>query len=891
MTRGAAQADMPPRLAAYFASRSWSPFEFQTRAWSAYLAGQSGLIHAPTGQGKTLAAWLGPVIERLVEMDGLGEGPSPALPRKRAGRESGEPLRILWITPLRALASDTLDSLLEPVKALGLAWTVEKRTGDTSSTLKKKQRTQLPTALVTTPESVSLLLSYPEARAMFAGLRCVIVDEWHELLGSKRGVQTELALARLRSFCTHARGLRVWGVSATLGNLNVAMDVLMGTPAAGSSGVRGVLVQGRMDKPIEIRTVIPKDIERFPWSGHLGLRSIDEVIEAINGVGRERAAPGESPSGATLLFTNTRWQAEVWFRRILERAPELLGAVAIHHGSLDRKIRDRVEEMLSTGRLRCVVCTSSLDLGVDFAPVEQVIQLGSPKGVGRLVQRAGRSGHRPGATSVAVCVPTHAFELVEFAGARDSARKGAGAIEGREPVLRPMDVLVQHLVTVACGGGFLEAELLEEVRGTHAFAGLGAEQWTWAMDFVRRGGPALTAYPEYAKIGPDATGRYLPVSDRIARQHRLTIGTITGELSMTVRLASGKTLGTIEESFLARLPVGARFLFAGRTLELLRVREMSAYVRPAKSRSGIAPRWNGGRFPLSSQLALAVRAKLEEARRGVFDCPEMEAARPLLELQARWSSLPTPTSLLIERCTMKLAGARGKTIPADTYFVYPFEGRQVHEGLGALLAYRISKIAPITITTTVSDYGICVQASGELDVGAEEWRRLLSSEGLMDDLIVCLNTTELSRRQFRDIARIAGLIAPGFPGAKKPMRHVQASTEMFFEVLDEFDPGNLLLDQARREVLESQLEVGRLRGALERAGGQELVLRRIERLTPMAFPIWAETLRAIQVSSEKWSALVGKMVVDLEEAADEIDGARARRKNGRGRPNRTVVGG
>lgn len=857
---------LPEKIGAYFASRGWEPFDFQRDAWAAYQRGQSGLIHAPTGQGKTLAAWLGPVIERLGE--GAGERPR----RGRARREDADPLRVLWITPLKALASDTLDALESSARALGVPWSVEKRTGDTSGTLKKKQRERLPTALVTTPESVSLLLSYPEARTMFAGLRCVVVDEWHELLGTKRGVQTELALARLRAFNP---GLRVWGVSATIGNLDEAKDVLLGD-RAGS----GVVVRGKADKSVEIRTIVPADIERFPWAGHLGVRSVEEVARAIESVGRERAGADGEPEGATLLFTNTRWQAEVWFRRLMEEAPDLLGRIALHHGSLDRKIRDRVEEMLAGGRLRCVVCTSSLDLGVDFSPVEQVVQLGSPKGVARLLQRAGRSGHRPGARSVALCVPTHAFELVEFAAAREAAK--AGTLEAREPVRRPMDVLVQHLVTVACGGGFLEDELLEEVRGTFAFRELSREQWTWALDFVRRGGPALKAYPEYAKIGPGPDGRYLPVSDRAARQHRMTIGTITGEVSMTVKYMSGKTLGTVEESFLAKLPVGGRFLFAGKTLELLRVRELTAFVRQVKAKSGLAPRWNGGRFPLSSRLAAAVKQQLERASHGEYEGEEMQAVRPLLELQKHWSRLPTPGILLVERCRLWAAGPRGTRLPTDAYFLYPFEGRLVHEGLGALLAYRIARLVPTTVTTTVSDYGVCLQASGELDLGPEEWRTLLDAGGLVDDLAACLNTTELARRQFRDVARIAGLIVPGFPGARKPLRQVQASTEMFFQVLEDFDPENLLLDQARREVLEAQLEVGRLRGALERAGGLELVIQPIERLTPMAFPIWAETLRALQVSSEKWSEMVAKMVVDLEAEADRIEGERSRRRT-RGR--------
>ncbi len=644
--------DLPRPIAELFARRGWKPFDFQMRAWSAYLDGGSGLINAPTGFGKTWAAWLGVVMEGLAGRGDVVRATEGV--KKRGGRAAAAPVRAIWVTPLRALASDTGHALLEPVEELGLNWTVELRTGDTAQSLKRKQREQLPTVLVTTPESLTLLLSYPEARKRFATLRCVIVDEWHELIGTKRGAQAELAMARLRAFVP---GLRTWGVSATLGNLEQAKDVLVGSAKLGVP--EPVLIRGQLPKELDIRTIIPKDIERFPWAGHLGTRCVEQVIEAVRG------------ANSTLLFTNTRSQAELWFRRLIVEAPDLLGSVAIHHGSLDRKLRGTVEGMLAEGRLKCVVCTSSLDLGVDFAPVDQVLQVGSPKGIARLMQRAGRSGHQPGAKSRVLGVPAHAFELVEFAAAREAA--AAGKIESRMPVELPMDVLVQHLVTMACAGGFVEEELRAEVRSAYAFGNLLDEDWEWAMQFVRQGGPALTAYPHFARIRQREDGRWVIADDRMARMHRMSIGTITAESSMSVKYMSGRTLGHIEEGFIARLPVGAKFVFAGKVLEILRVRDMSVFVQRARSKTGIVPRWDGGRFSLSTQLSTAVRGKLEEASRGVYDSPEMKAVRPLMELQAMKSRIPRPDELLIETVVL------GRV---HNVFLFPFQGRQAHEGDG-----------------------------------------------------------------------------------------------------------------------------------------------------------------------------------------------------------------
>ena len=821
---------MNPLIADYFAQRGWSPFSFQEETWAAYARCQSGLIHAPTGMGKTMAVWGGPLIEWTEEHPQHDAWLSIEPP----------PLRVLWITPLRALATDTFDSLREVLDALAMPWSIELRTGDTSSSIKQRQRKRLPTALITTPESISLLLSYPETHRLMAHLRCVVVDEWHELMGTKRGTQTELALARLR---TWNPALRVWGLSATLGNLEQARDVLL--PGMADAP----LITSDVQKEVIVETLIPETLERFPWAGHIGLNLLPEVLNLT------RSAE------STILFTNTRAQTEIWFQALIDHAQDLIGATALHHGSLERTLRTEVENRLRDGRLRVVVSTSSLDLGVDFSPVDQVIQVGSPKGIARLLQRAGRSGHRPGATSAIACVPTHAFELVEFAAVKralHAAPDGRPAVEARMAISKPLDVLVQHLVTIALGGGFRSEALLAEVRSSWAYRNLSDMEWQWALDFVTHGGPALGAYDQFSKV-VEHDGHYAVESREIARFHRMSIGSITSAASMKVAYLSGANLGTIEESFVSRLRTGDRFIFAGRVLELVAVREMTAYVRKATTLRGIVPRWAGGRMPLSTQLAAAVRAELDAARRGIYEGPEMQAVKPLLELQQSWSRLPEPGRLLMERT---------KTSDGYHLFLFPLAGRLVHEGLAALLSYRVARAAPRTINAFATDYGVELLSPTPFKQDASAWRTLLSTENLLEDIITCVNTSELARRQFRDIARIAGLVFSGYPGSGKSTRQLQASSTILFDVFAQYDPDNLLIDQARREVLNDQLEVARLRILLEGIAEQTIDIVDTRRLTPLAFPLWADSLRAQEVTTERWEDRIKRMVVQLEAEAN-----------------------
>ena len=821
----------PEAVDRWFAHRAWAPFEFQREVWGAYLAGESGLVHAATGTGKTYAAWIGPVLEWLRDY------PRDATPH----RSHTAPLRVLWLTPLRALAADTVDALRRPVEELGLPWSIESRTGDTPAPVRARQRERLPTALVTTPESLALLLTRDDASTLFDDLACVVVDEWHELMASKRGVQTELCLARLRRF---QPALRTWGLSATLGNIEAARDALVGVDEARRPRPAR-LIRGLVPKGLAVDSLIPETIERFPWSGQIGLTLVPEVVRAVD------------EGGSTLVFTNTRATAEIWFQALTNSGAPWADRIGLHHGSLDRAERERVEEGIRTGALRCVVCTSSLDLGVDFTPVDRVLQVGSPKAIGRLIQRAGRSGHQPGALSRVTCVPTHALELVDVAAARAALERGA--IEARNPLERPLDLLAQHAVTIALGGGFRPDELLAEVRTTWAYRDLPRDEWQWVLDFISRGGEALRAYPEYSRAVPDEEGVFRVPNRMIAMRHRMSIGSIVSEPALTVRYLRGrKSIGSVEENFLARLRPGDRFIFAGKALEFVRIRDLTAWVRKAPSAEGAVPKWSGLRMPLSAELAAAVREKLDEARRGVFHMPEMEAVRPVLELQGSWSIIPAADELLIERV---------RTREGHHLFVYPVEGRLVHEGMAALFAYRIAQLSPISFTLAANDYGFELLSAERARLEEALEAGLLSAEHLTHDIPASLNAAEMARRQFREVARVAGLVFQGYPGTGRSPKQLQASSGLIFDVFARHDPDNLLLAQAAREVLERQLERSRLVSALTRISAGTLSVVEVERPTPLAFPLIVDRARE-QLTSEKLSDRVRRMTAPLERAAD-----------------------
>lgn len=808
---------------AWFAKRGWKPFAFQRRVWAAVERGESGLLHASTGAGKTYAVWLAALRAFKAEAQG----------------RHAAPLQVVWVTPMRALAADTARALQMPLDDLGLPWSVGIRSGDTGSAERARQARRLPSVLVTTPESLTLLLTRAQAREDFATLRLVVVDEWHELLGNKRGVQLQLALARLRHW--HP-SLPTWGLSATLGNLQHALDVLL--PQG------GLLVQGRQDKQLQVDTLLPTAIERFPWAGHMGLKMLDQVSREIDA------------STSCLVFTNTRAQAELWYQALLEVHPEWAGLIALHHASLARDTRDWVERSLKQGNLKAVICTSSLDLGVDFLPVERVLQIGSAKGIARLVQRAGRSGHAPGRRSRVTLVPTHSLELVEAAAARHAL--AAGHIEARHSPRLCMDVLVQHLVSMALGSGFHPQQLLAEVRSTWAFSELRDSQWQWALDFVCHGGSSLSAYPDYQRVERQPDGTYKVASERLARRHRMSIGTIVSDASLQLKHWSkgggGKALGSVEEAFIARLRPGDTLVFAGRVLELVRVENMTAYVRRSTARKAAVARWNGGRMPLSSELADALVEQLGAASQGRFQSPEMRAVRPLLALQAQWSALPTPETLLAETF---------KSRQGWHLFLYPFAGRMANLGLANLIAWRVSRVQPLSVSIAVNDYGFELLSPGKVD-WTTHLPQALGTEHLLDDVLASLNAGEMALRRFREIAQIAGLVFGGYPAAQKSLRQIQASSGLFYEVFRKHDTGNLLLAQARDEVLNEELEIERLHRQLLKMGQLQLELRPLKRPGPLAFALLVEGMRET-LSTERLADRIARMVAELNSAADATE--------------------
>ncbi len=795
-------------------ANGWEPFNFQRETWAHIAEGKSGLVHASTGSGKTYAVWLG-LLNAFAK--------HPAAPS----------LKVIWLTPMRALATDTTKALARAAEEMGTGWRVEARTGDTDAAQKTRQTKALPDALVTTPESLCLLLARPDAFEILSGLRAVVVDEWHELLGNKRGVQTQLALAHLRNISPK---IVVWGVSATLGNLEQAKQVLLGAHGAGE------LVSGLEPKTLIIDTLLPASIERLPWAGHIGLKMLPEVIREIESC------------ASTLIFTNVRSASEIWYQAILNARPDWAGLIGVHHGSLSKEVRTFVEDGIKSGALKAVVCTSSLDLGVDFLPVERVLQIGSPKGIARLLQRAGRSGHAPGRPSRITIVPTQAIELIEAAAARTAAH--AKRIEARTPPHAPLDVLVQHMVTLGLGAGFVPDALLEEVRTTHAYADLSRAAFDWCLQFASDGG-ALAAYPDYHKLVRGDEGSYRVQNPQIARRHRMSIGTIVSDGAMEVKWQSGGRLGTIEESFIARLKVGDVFSFAGQVLELVRVRDMAASVKKSKRKTGIVPQWGGGRMPLSTELAEATLAILGDMAQGKDASPEARAIRPLIDVQLKRSALPTPHCLLME-CITSDEGAH--------FYCYPFAGRLAHIGLAALVGWRASEHDPTTFSISANDYGFELHSAAPFD-----WEKLIANglfdpRGVHDDIVSALNATELAKRRFREIARVAGLIFQGFPGAPHSTKQLQVSSALLFEVFQNHDPDNQLLQQAREESLRQELDLERIREALQRMHTLPRIITTPARFTPFSFPLMAERLRDT-VSTESLSQRLQKLAAALEKDA------------------------
>ena len=773
----------------WFARQSWQPIAFQEKAWDAYLAGESGIIQVPTGSGKTYGAIMGPIAQMLSE-------------------ESLSGLQLLYITPLRALSRDIEASIRRPIEEMEWPITVESRTGDTKSSVKSRQIKKMPNILITTPESLAVLLSYQNSAKRFGTLRCVILDEWHELMSSKRGTQTELCLSRLRQLNPT---VQTWAISATLGNLQEAAE------AATGLGGSPVVVRSQIKRETVIKSVLPASVDSFPWAGHLGLRMFEELVAALD------------IKRSTLIFVNTRSQAERWYQALSYALPDHEHQIALHHGSIDFDSRLAIEAGIKSGAIKWVVCTSSLDLGVDFQPVERVVQIGSAKNLARLLQRAGRSAHLPGGTSEVFFLPTNALELLEISAFRRGLADGQ--IESRHPLDKPYDVLLQHLVTLACGDGFSSTETLESIQKTVSYQHLTSQEFDWIVNFLENGGKCLNAYPHYKKIVLD-DGIYKITDGRLSRMHKMSIGTITGNQQVRIAYVKGGPIGSVEESFVSRLKKGDVFFFAGRQLEYFQMKDMTLYVKNAKKKSSVVPVWSGGYLAISDRLSQYIREEITQAKAGNVSA-EVACIMPILATQDRISHLPEADQFLIECC---------RTREGQHLYVYPFEGRNVHEGLGFLWAYRFSQMQKATFTVSVNDYGFEILAPKDYPFQVLFSEDFFSTRNLYEEIKESLNISELTQRRFRGISQVAGLVFKGYPGSKKTANQVQISSSLIYEVFTKYEPNNLLLVQAEREVIEEQMEAPRLTAALKRMRDLELVWMTVKRPSPLGFPLLVERL-------------------------------------------------
>lgn len=814
----------------WFAGKSIHPFSFQEEAWQHILNHQSGLVNAPTGCGKTFSVFIGSLIQYI------NSNPDHYQTTKNNG------LQLLWITPLRALAKDIGRAMEEVIAELGMQWKIGIRNGDTTTAERAQQKKQMPEVLIITPESLHLLLAQKGYAELFQHLKIIAVDEWHELMGSKRGVQVELAINRIvnvqRSlFNTQCS---VWGISATIGNLEQAKEVLLAT-----INQKGVIVKALMKKQIQVESILPDEIENYPWAGHLGLKLIDKIIPIIH------------ESKTTLIFINTRGMSERWYQELLTHAPDLAGAIALHHGSIEQELRLWVEEALHTAKLKAVVCTASLDLGVDFRPVETVIQVGSPKGVSRFLQRAGRSGHSPDAVSKIYFLPTHSLELVEAAALKTAIDEQV--IESKEPMLLCFDVLIQYLNTLAVSDGLAPDEIYKEIKQTFCFREMTEDEWEEVIQFIVEGGKALQQYDDYRKM-EFIGGKYKITGRRIAMRHRLNIGTIVSDLMLKVRMLNGGYIGMIEEYFITRLEVGDSFVIAGRNVELVQIKDMTVLVKKSTSKKTIVPSWNGGRMSLTANLGRKLRETFNEVSAQLHDrnvlssSPELLHLTSLFQLQQELSHIPKDDELLIEHHESK-----------DGYhlLVYPFEGRQIHEAMSAILAYRIGKLYPLTFSIAMNDYGFELLSDQPIPVDDTNASNLFSLDDLTVDMQRSVNATEMARRKFRDIAVIGGLIVQTAPGEQKKARHLQASASLLFNVFTEYDARNVLLRQAYQEVFDQQMEEVRLRAAYQRINQSRIIITVPPKFTPLSFPIIADGLNRNNLSTEKIEDRIRRMQEQL----------------------------
>ncbi len=770
---------LPPRFAAWFRARGWAPHPHQLEMLAAAEAGRSALLIAPTGGGKTLAGFLPSLVE-------LAENPR-------------EGLHTLYVSPLKALAVDIHRNLTQPIAEMGLEIACETRTGDTPQSKRQRQRRRPPGILMTTPESLALLLSYYDAPEIFGSLKCVVIDELHAFAGTKRGDLLALGLARLQRL---APGLRRVGLSATVQDPDWLAAWL--SPSASSNGVRRVIGRDGAAAAVEILTTK----ERLPWSGHMAVHALAEVYARIRS------------AGTTLVFVNTRAQAEIVFQELWHLNEDGL-AIALHHGSLAVAQRRKVEAAMAAGRLRAVVATSSLDLGIDWAAVDLVVQIGAPKGSARLLQRIGRANHRLDQPSRALLVPANRFEVLECRAALEAVK--AGSLDGDPPRPGGLDVLSQHILGTACAGPFSAEELYREITSALPYKSLDRKTFDRCLDFVATGGYALKSYQRYRRLVVDKDGFYRVAHLEHVKRYRLNVGTIVEAPLLKVRLKNGRLLGEVEEYFVNGLLPGDSFIFAGQLLAFEGLRENDVVVSRAAGGEPKVPAYAGGRLPLSTHLAERVRDILEHPEAG-HDLPP--AVAEWLRIQRWRSQLPPAEGLLVE------CFPRG-----DKAFLvaYCFEGRNAHQTLGMLLTRRMERAGLSPLGFVATDYVIAVWSLKP----AEDIDALFDEDMLGDDLEEWMAESSMLRRTFRNVAVIAGLIEARAPGREKTGRQVTFNADLIYDVLRKHEPDHVLLQATRADAAGGLTDIGRLAGMLKRVRGR-IRTRRLDRISPLAVPVLLE---------------------------------------------------
>jgi ATP-dependent Lhr-like helicase len=809
-----APALLPPRFAAWFAERGWSPHPHQLAMLAAARDGRSALLIAPTGGGKTLSGFLPSLVE-------LAETPA-------------EGLHTLYISPLKALAVDIHRNLEVPIAELGLPIRAETRTGDTPAAKRLRQRETPPQMLLTTPESLALMLSYKDAAAVFASLRVVIIDELHALAGSKRGDLLALGMARLSALAPQARRV---GLSATI----AWPDELAAFLAPGGKSVSRITGAAGPQPQVDILTTE----QHLPWSGHMALHAIAEIYQAIKS------------HKTTLVFVNTRAQAELAFHELWRLNDDNL-PIALHHGSLAVEQRRKVEGAMAAGRLRAVVATSSLDLGVDWAAVDLVIQLGAPKGVSRLVQRIGRANHRLDEPSRALLVPANRFEVLECRAAVAAIK--SGALDGDKPRPGGLDVLAQHITGMACAEPFTADALFAEVTSAAPYHDLSRAEFDDVLRFVETGGYALSSYERWRRLFRDSLGRYHIVSDKMAQRYRMNIGTIVEAAMLRVRPRRGASLGEVEEYFAQGLLPGDTFVFAGQLLRFEGIHDMELVVsRVSRADAPKVPAYAGGRLPLSTYLADGVRAILANPA-GWGGLPD--AVREWLRLQEWRSVLPERGNLLVE------------TFPrAKLHYLvaYCFEGRNAHQTLGMLLTKRMERAGLDPLGFVATDYVLAVWSLKP----ARDIDALLDQDMLGDDLESWMAESSMLKRTFRNVAVIAGLIERKLPGQRKTGKQVTFNSDLIYDVLRRHEPDHILLRATRADAATGLTDVRRLGDMLARVHGR-IVLRQLDRVSPLAVPVLLEIGRE-QVYGSAVDTMLDEAAAELiEEAVTEPAQSRLR---------------